>query len=171
MRKGLDGLTVLVQQKLKRVAQSAVKNEVGFGTCGREGETDARCGLDDAGSDFQEAQTQRRELGGGQFPGFGNGVAHREHQPIGGGVEHEANLVGERRTAAGAVRGELRLVQLDQVLGLAARAIEAVIDPLGRADVETVTTKRMSSPSSVASIRAMARRSRSQDFAWWRVSA
>ena len=27
-------------------------------------------------------------------------------------------------------------MQLDQVLGLAARAIQAVIDPLGRADIE-----------------------------------
>ena len=74
--------------------------------------------------------TQRRELGSGQFPGFGNGVAHGQHQPISGRMEHETDLVGERRTAAGAVGGELRLMPLDQILGLAAGA-EA--DQRGRA--------------------------------------
>src|SRR6202042_2807603 len=48
-------------------------------------------------------------------------------------VENEADLIGERRTEAGAIGGELRLVQLDQILSLAARAIQAVVDPLGRA--------------------------------------
>src|SRR5258707_10081008 len=33
-------------------------------------------------------------------------------------------------------RRALRLMQLDQILGLAARAIQAVVDPLGRADIE-----------------------------------
>lgn len=51
-------------------------------------------------------------------------------------MENEADLVGERRTTAGAVGGELRLMQLDQTLGLAARAIQAVVDPLGRTDIE-----------------------------------
>src|SRR5450631_3002089 len=60
-------------------------------------------GLDDPGGDFQETKTQRRELGSGQFPGFGNGVAHSKHQPISGGVEHETDLVGERGTAARAI--------------------------------------------------------------------
>jgi hypothetical protein len=49
-------------------------------------------------------------------------------------MEHETDLVGERRTATGAIGGELRLMQLDQILGLAARAIQAVV--LGRADIE-----------------------------------
>jgi hypothetical protein len=92
--------------------------------------------LDDSGGDFQETKTQRRELGSGQFPGFGNGVAHGQHQPISGRMEHETDLVGERRTATGAIGGELRFMQLDQILGLAARAIQAVVDPLGRADIE-----------------------------------
>src|ERR1035437_9038632 len=51
-------------------------------------------------------------------------------------MEHETDLVGERRTATGAIGGELRLWQLDQILSLAARAIQAVVDPLGRADIE-----------------------------------
>jgi hypothetical protein len=51
-------------------------------------------------------------------------------------MEHETDLVGVRRTATGAIGGELCLMQLDQILGLAARAIQAVVDPLGRADIE-----------------------------------
>ena len=31
--------------------------------------------------------------------GLGNGVADPEHQPIGTGVQHEADLIGERRAA------------------------------------------------------------------------
>src|SRR6266436_3486717 len=47
------------------------------------------------------------------------GTASRtgEHQPIGSGVQHETDLVGECRSATRAVGGELRLVQLDQVFG------------------------------------------------------
>src|SRR5664280_2453884 len=51
-------------------------------------------------------------------------------------MEHETDLVGERRTAARAIGGKLCLMQLDQILSLAARAIQAVVDPLGRADIE-----------------------------------
>lgn len=77
-----------------------------------------------------------RELGRGQFPDFGNGVAHGQHQPINGRVENEADRFGERRTATGAIGGKPRLIQLDQIFGLAAHAIESVVDPLGRADIE-----------------------------------
>ena len=64
----------------------------------------------------------------------GDGIAHGERQPGGGGVQHEPRLIGQRRAARGPVRGELRLVQLDQVLGLAAGAIGAVIEPFRRAE-------------------------------------
>ncbi|MEY9387592.1 hypothetical protein ABIF93_005849 [Bradyrhizobium japonicum] len=121
-------------ERQQRAGQAA--DQVGFGTCRGKRKANAARGLDDTGGDFQEPKTQRRELGSGQFPGFGNGVAHGQHQPISGRMEHETDLVGERRTAAGAIGGELRLMQLDQILGLAARAIQAVVDPLGRADIE-----------------------------------
>ena len=91
-------------EREQRSGQAA--DEIGFWAGGGKGETDAPRGLDDAGGDFQEAKPQCRELGGGQFPGLGNGVAHGEHQPIGSGVEHEADLVGECRTTTGAVGGE-----------------------------------------------------------------
>ena len=120
-------------ERQQRAWQAA--DQVGFGTCRGERANAAR-GLDDTGGDFQEPKTQRRELGRGQFPDFGNGVAHGQRQPISGRMEHETDLVGVRRTATGAIGGELCLMQLDQILGLAARAIQAVVDPLGRADIE-----------------------------------
>jgi hypothetical protein len=64
------------------------------------------------------------ELGLGEITRFGNGVADDEHQPVGGDVQDEANLIGERRAARGAVAGELSLVQLDQIFRLAASAME-----------------------------------------------
>jgi hypothetical protein len=94
-----------------------------LGTCRGKRKANAARGLDHTGSDFQETKTQRRELGSGQFPDFGNRLAHGQHQPISGRMERETDLVGERRTAAGAVGGELRHMQLDQILGLAARAL------------------------------------------------
>ncbi len=100
-------------EREQRAWQAA--EEIGFGTCRGERKANTARGLDDTGGDFQETKTQRRELGSGQFAGFGNGVAHDEHQPISGGVENETDLIGERRTAAGAIGGELCLMQLDFV--------------------------------------------------------
>jgi hypothetical protein len=40
-------------------------------------------------------------------------------------MQDEAHLIGKRRAAAGAAGGKLTLMHLDQVLGLAARAIDA----------------------------------------------
>ena len=56
-----------------------------------------------------------------------------KHEPVSGGVQDEPHLIGQRRAATGAVGGKLGLVQLDQVLGLAARAVEALIQPPGGA--------------------------------------
>ena len=112
-----------------------------------EGDAHPRRGLADAGGELQKPEADGRELGLGQRVGLGDGGAYGEDQPISGGVQDEPHLIGERRAAAGAVGGELGLVQLDQVLGLAARAVETGIEPLGGAgadvgddvaDIETV---------------------------------
>src|SRR5713226_540827 len=54
------------------------------------------------------------------------------HTTVGGGMQDEPHLVGERAAAACAVGGELSLVQLDQVLGLTSGAVERFVDVLGR---------------------------------------
>ena len=86
-------------------------------------------------------------------------------------MQHEPNLIGDSGTAGRAIRRELRLVQLDQVLRLSACAIQAFVEPLAEPYSRSVTTKRISRPSGVASMRATARRSRVQDLALWPVSA
>lgn len=48
-------------------------------------------------------------------------------------MQDEAHLVGVGRSARRAIAGELRFVTVDQVLGLAACAVERVVDMLGRA--------------------------------------
>jgi len=48
-------------------------------------------------------------------------------------VQHETDLIGDGGTTGRSIGGQLGLVQLDQVLGLTARAIEAVVDPFWRA--------------------------------------
>src|SRR5680860_130907 len=67
--------------------------QFGFGTGGGEGQTDARGGFDDAGPELEEVEPEGGELGAGEVMGLGHRIAHREHQPVGGGVEHEADLV------------------------------------------------------------------------------
>ena len=42
-------------------------------------------------------------------------IAHIEQRPVSGGVQDEAELVGERRPAARAVRRGLRFVLLDEI--------------------------------------------------------
>ena len=158
----------------RRERSGQTPEQVGFGTSGGEGKTHPAGCLDDAGGDLDQAQTQSGELGPRQVARSGNGVADSEHQPIGAGVQDEAHLIGDRRAARRAIGGELRLVQLDQVLGLTARAIEAVVKPFGRAmreigDDEADVERR--SVAALASMRAMARRSLSQDLAPCRVSA
>ena len=46
-------------------------------------------------------------------------------------MQDEAELVGDRALAGGPVRGELALVQLDEVLGLAAGAVNIFIEMAG----------------------------------------
>ena len=86
-------------------------------------DADAGGPLDDAGSDLEQACPEGRELGPGERHPAGRGIAQGEHQPVGRGAQDEAELVSERALAGGPVRGELALVQLDEVLGLAAGAV------------------------------------------------
>ena len=51
-------------------------------------------------------------------------------------MKEEAELVGLGLVAGGAVRGEVVFPRLDMVLGLAARAIEPLIEMLGATTLE-----------------------------------
>ena len=106
--------------------QQAEECGVGTGRC----EVDADAGglLDDAGADLEQSQPKGCELCSGERRGAGNGVAQREHEPIGCGVEEQPELVGEGALAGGEVRGELALAHLDQVLGLAAGTVDVFVE-------------------------------------------
>ena len=90
----------------------------GVGACRGEGNADPAFRFDDTGGDFQEPKAERFELGLGEVLDFGNGVADGEQQPIGGSVQHQANLVSQGRSAAGSIGGELGLMEFYQVLDL-----------------------------------------------------
>jgi hypothetical protein len=104
-----------------------VADEASLWACSSEGQSYPGSGFDDAGAELQKAQSQGGKLGGGERMRFGDCVSDGEDQPVRGGMQDQADLVGERAAAAGTIRGELSLVQLDQVLGLAAGAIKRLV--------------------------------------------
>ena len=112
-------------------------DQSGVGAGSGKGEADARRDLDDAGTELQKPQAKSVKLSNGERVCPGNGITEGEHEPIGGGVQDEPHLIGERAAAAGAIGSELRLVQFDQVLGLAAGAVERLVDMLGRPGLDT----------------------------------
>ena len=96
-------------------------------------ELDAGAPLDDTGSDLDEARTQGVELGKTPTGALWRSGPQAMHQPIGGRVEDEAELVGLGVVAGGAIRGEMGLVGLDQILHLPAHAIDVLVESLGLA--------------------------------------
>ena len=91
-------------------------------------DADARGLLDDARACLEQFLAEGCELGPVERHAARHGIAEREHQPVGGGVQDQPELVGERALAGGAVGGELGLVQLDQVLRLAAGAVDPFVE-------------------------------------------
>ena len=83
----------------------------------------ARGLLDHLGADLEQSLLEGGELARGERHPARHGVAEREHQPVGGGVEHQPELGGERALAGGSAGGELDLVLLDQIFRMSARAV------------------------------------------------
>ncbi len=101
-----------------------------------KGEADAGSHLDNPRAELQEPQANGVELGGGERVYLGDCITDGEHEPVGGSVQDQPHLVGERAAAAGAVGGELRLVQFDQVLGLASGTVERLVKILCRSGLQ-----------------------------------
>ena len=97
-----------------------------------ESDANAGCRLDDAGADPDEAPLQGGELGTSEAGAVGNGPPDSPQEPVGGGVQDQPDLVGEHAGAGGPVALQLGLVELDEVLGLAAGAIIELVEPLRR---------------------------------------
>ena len=88
--------------------------------CGGQEDTDAGRALDDAGGDLDQTKPQRRERCNRERRALRDGIARGEHEPIGGGVQDEPELVGLGVATRGSVGGELSLV-LMTLLTIAAR--------------------------------------------------
>jgi hypothetical protein len=111
---GLFGGTCLgVSRSSGLQAVGDAAEQTGLGADSGEGDAHTRGGLGDAGGDLEQPRAQRGELCQCQRQGFWNRVADCQHQPVGGSVQDETHLISECRTATGAVRGKLTLVQLD----------------------------------------------------------
>jgi hypothetical protein len=104
-----------------------------IGGARRQVDLDLGFQLDDAGGEFDQAQSQGVELHDAPVRAFGHEAAHRPQEPIGAGVQEQAELVGFGLVAGGAVGGEVVLPGLDVVLGLTARAVEPFVQVLGAA--------------------------------------
>ena len=72
---------------------------------------DAHAGslLDHPGAGLEQSVAEGGELGPVERHAAGHGVAQREHQPVGRGVQDQPELVGERALAGSAAGGELTL--------------------------------------------------------------
>src|SRR5215217_4929430 len=88
---------------------------------------------DDAGADLDQAQAQGVELRHPPGGALRHEAAQGPEQPVGAGVQHEAELVGAGLATGGSVSGEVQAPSFDVVLGLAALAIEVLVDPSCRA--------------------------------------
>src|ERR1700755_2563177 len=96
---------------------------LGLRAAGYECDANAARGFDDAAGDLQETQTDGGELGVPQRIPTWDRRPQVEQPPVGTGVQDQSHLVGERRSATGAIGRQLRLVLLDEVLGLPAGAV------------------------------------------------
>jgi len=85
---------------------------VGVGS--RQGDLDAGDHLGDATCHLDQVKADRVELGIAPERCAGRQIPQVQHQPVGGGVDQEAELVGGGLGARGAVGGKVQLVRLDQ---------------------------------------------------------
>lgn len=82
----------------------------------------------DPGGELDQAQTQGIELGDAPDGAPRHGGPQVPHQPVGTEVQEQPHLVGGSAVAGGAIGGEMRLPCLVMVLGLAAGAVDVLID-------------------------------------------
>ena len=83
--------------------------------------------LGDAGGHFDQPESDGVELSGPPDRSFGREVTHAVHQPVGGGVDQQSELIGGGFGARCAIGSQVQFVGFDQVLGLAASAVVDLI--------------------------------------------
>src|ERR1700731_3040378 len=105
--------------------------DIAIGTCRGQIDADAGRTLYHARRDLDQTKADCGELLSRYWRALRIGIAHAKHEPIGGGVQDQAELVGFGIAAGGAVGSELALVQLNEVLGVSPRAIESLVKMSG----------------------------------------
>src|ERR1019366_1832366 len=95
-------------------------------------DADASAAFDDARGEFDQAQTQRVKFYPRPRRSLGRSSPESVQQPIGGGVQDQAHLVGPRVATWGAIGSELSVMQLDEVLRLTAPAVDGLVEVFGR---------------------------------------
>src|ERR1700684_1774959 len=68
--------------------------DIAIGTCRGQIDADAGCALYHARRDLDQTNADRGELRSGYQRALRSGIAHAKHEPIGGGVQDQAELVG-----------------------------------------------------------------------------
>jgi hypothetical protein len=106
-------------------------DEIRLRAAGGIGQPDATGGFLDPHGDLEQAMPQRGELRPGELAQGWKSLPQRQHQPVGGRVQHEANLIGPRSTTGGPVRGKRGLGKLDPVLCLTSGTRQALVDHAG----------------------------------------
>src|SRR5271165_1759876 len=70
-----------------------------IGTRCRQEDTDAGRALDNTSGDLDQPQSQGCKLPSSERRALGCGLTHGKHEPIGGGVKDQAELIGPRLAA------------------------------------------------------------------------
>ena len=96
-----------------------------------KGELDLGFELLDAYDDLEDGEADGAEHRGSPGQASGRSKPQAVHQPIGGGVQDETELIGLELMAGGAVGGGVELEILDQIFHAAALAIDFLVDSLG----------------------------------------
>ena len=85
--------------------------------------------LDDAGGNLDEAEAQRVELGDAPHRTLWHRHAKAPHQPVRARMQEQTKLVGCRPGSRTSIRRQMGLPGLDMVFGLAAPAIDILVEP------------------------------------------
>jgi hypothetical protein len=133
-----------------------------IGRAGRQVDVGLAFHLDDAGGDLDQVQPERVELVDPPGRASGHQYPQAPQQPIRAGVQEQPELVGGGLGTRGAVGGEVGFPGLDVVLGLAAPAVEVLVEGSAAAVGEVGDDEAGIVPSLPASTRATIRRTRLQ---------
>ena len=114
-------------QRESAAGEAGEADLVGVGRWQRD--LDAGDEFSNPGGDLDEGEAQSVELGVAPKRGLRRQAAQGVQEPVGGGMDQEPELIGGRLGARRSVGGEVQLVRLDRILGLAATAVEDLVEP------------------------------------------